>query len=184
MATTATNVTAGKPMVGGAVHWAPTGTAIPTDASAALAEAFVDMGYISEDGVTNSDERESEEIKDWGGNTVLTLQTGKTDTFGMTFIEALNVDVLKRIYGSDNVSGTLATGITVRANADELETGVWVIDMIMTEGAKKRIVIPAGKITETEEITYASGEAVGYGVTITAFPGSDGDSHKEYIIRA
>ena len=36
MATTATNVTVGKPKVGGAVHWAPLGTTLPTSATAAL----------------------------------------------------------------------------------------------------------------------------------------------------
>ena len=64
--------TVGKPKTGGAVVRAPLGTALPTSATAALDEAFVSMGYISEDGVTNENTRESEEIKDWGGNTVLT----------------------------------------------------------------------------------------------------------------
>ena len=50
MATTATNVTVGKPKVGGAVHWAPLGTALPTSATEALNAAFVDLGYVSEDG--------------------------------------------------------------------------------------------------------------------------------------
>lgn len=181
MSTDATKVTAGKPMVGGAVHWAPSGTTLPTTADGELAEAFVDMGYISEDGVTNSNERETEEIKAWGGDTVLTPQTGKTDTFALTFIESMNVDVLKRVYGADNVSGTLAAGIAVRSNATELESGIWVIDMVLTGGALKRIVIPNGKITEVGEVSYTDSDVTGYECTITALPGADGDTHKEYI---
>ena len=184
MSTDATKVTAGKPMIGGAVHWAPSGTTLPASASATLAEAYLDMGYISEDGVTNSNERESEEIKAWGGDTVLTPQTGKTDTWSMTFIESMNANVLKRVYGEDNVSGDLTTGITVKSNASELETGVWVIDMILTENHLKRIVIPNGKITEIGEVSYTDSDVTGFECTITALPGTDGDTHKEYIQKA
>lgn len=184
MSTTATNVSVGKPAFGGAVHWAPTGTTLPTDATTALAEGFLDMGYISEDGVSNSIERETDDIKAWGGDVVLSPQNGFTDTFSMTFIEALNADVLKRIYGSDNVSGTLADGISVSINSKELEYGVWVIDMELTEGAKQRIVIPNGKITELGEISYTDSDAIGYEATIKAFPAADGDTHKSYIKRA
>ena len=181
MSTDATKVTAGKPMVGGAVHWAPAGSTLPTNATATLAEAYVDMGYISEDGVTNSNERESEEVKAWGGDTVLTTQTGKTDTFSLTFIESMNVEVLKRVFGEDNVSGDLENGITVKVNSKELVAGIWVIDMVLTEGYLKRIVIPNGKITEIGEISYTDSDVTGYESTITARPGTDGDTHKEYI---
>ena len=114
---------------------------------------------------------------------MLSAQTGKEDTFQATFIEALNVEVLKMIYGDANVSGTLSTGIVVKANSTELSGSVYVIDQIMREGALKRIVIPNGKISEIGEISYRDSEAVGYETTIKALPGSDGDTHKEYIIR-
>lgn len=184
MSTNAKNVSVGKPMVGGAVFYAPVGTALPTNATDPLSDAYKDMGYISEDGVKNNGEREVEEIKAWGGNTVLTPQKSKKDTFGLTFIEALNPEVLKRVYSEDNVSGTIEEGMTIRVNSKELEYGVWVIDMVLTEGALKRIVIPNGKITETGEISYTDGEAIAYESTVTAYPGDDGDTHKEYIVRA
>ena len=47
-------VTAGKPNVVGAVFRAPLGTALPSDAKTALIEAYKDLGYVSEDGVTNT----------------------------------------------------------------------------------------------------------------------------------
>lgn len=183
---TSTNVSVGKPKVGGAVFTAPIGTALPTDATTALAAEYTCLGYVSEDGYKNTNSPSTESIKAWGGDNVATVQSEKPDTFQLKLIEALNVDVLKAVYNSDNVSGTLTTGITVRANADEADALIWVIETIMTNGAVKRTVIPNGKISDIGEITYKDNEAIGYDVTITAMPGDSAfgyDTHKEYIIR-
>lgn len=183
MANTATNTSVGKPKTAGGVYMAPLGTALPTDAVTALAAAYVSLGYIAEGGVTNSNSPESEDYKAWGGDTVMSYQTGKDDTFALGLIESLNPDVLKAVYNGANVSGTLTgnTGITVKANAQDMEEHVFVIDMVMRGGAFKRIVIPDGKITEVGDIVYSDTEIVNYPITITAMAGSDGDTHKEYL---
>lgn len=177
-------VTAGKPKTGGAVARAESGSTLPTTASAALDAAFVVLGYCSEDGLVNSNSPSSDSIKAWGGDTVLNIQTEKPDTFKFTLLEVMNVEVLKAIYGSSNVSGTLTTGITVNANADDQEVASWVFDMILRDGALKRIVVPKAQITEIEDITYADSDAVGYGITLSAMPDSSGNTHYEYILKA
>lgn len=180
MANTVTNVSAGKPAAGGAVNVGATTATLPTSTSATLT-GFTSLGYISEDGLTNENSIETEEIKAWGGQVVLSPQTSKTDTFKFTLIESLNVDVLKEIYGASNVSGTLADGITISASGDELVERAWVVDMILRNNTAKRVVLPKGKITEIGEIAYKDNEVTGYEVTITAFPDASGNTHYEYI---
>ncbi len=184
MANTVTNVSAGKPKATGAIWVAPVGSTLPTDATTALDNAFKCLGYVSEDGLTNDNSPESETIKAWGGDTVLTIQTSKEDTFGFTLIEVLNEDVLKFVYGSANVSGTLATGITIEANSKELDEHALIIELNLREDAVKRIVIPDCKISEVGEISYSDEDAIGYETTVEAMPDASGNTHYEYILRA
>lgn len=174
-------VTAGKPKKGGAVFRAPVGTPLPTDTVGELDEAFKELGYCSEDGVTNANSPETDKSKAWGGDTVLNFQTEKSDNFKFKLIEALNPEVLKVVYGDDNVTGTLEEGITVKANAADPEEYAWVFDMLLKAAARKRIVIPRASVTEVGEIKYADNEPVGYEVTISAVPDQGGDTHHEYI---
>lgn len=181
MAQTVGNVSAGKPAIGGAIWRAAAGTTLPTDATTALSADFKALGYCSEDGLTNSNTPSTTDIKAWGGDTVLNILEEKTDTFQFTLIEALNIDVLKTIYGQSNVTGTLSTGITVEAKSEDFEEGVWVIDMVMNSNTVKRVVIPHGKISDLGDIAYTDSDAVGYEVTVTALPDTDGNTHYEYI---
>lgn len=178
----ANKVSVGKPKVGGAVFVAPiTGTTLPTDTTTSLHTNFKSLGYCSDDGLTNSIEKTSDDIKAWGGDVVLTTQTEFKDSFGFTLIESMDDNVLKTVFGSSNVSGAASTGYTVKVNATENEEMSWVVDMVLKGGSVKRIVIPSAKITELGEIAYKDDEAIGYEVTITASPDATGNTHYEYI---
>lgn len=181
MSNNANNVTAGKPKITGSVFRAALTATLPTDATTALPTEFAELGYISDAGVVNSNSPSNTAIKAWGGDTVLDVQTDKPDTFQMTFIETTREEVLKTVYGDDNVSGTYDSGITVTANSKELAGHAYVIEMITRTGVK-RVVIPNAKVTAVADISYTDGAVVGYGVTLSCYPDSSGNTHYEYMV--
>lgn len=183
MGNTASNVSAGKPNPTGAIHVAPKGTALPTSTRAALT-GFVDLGYCSDDGLTNGTNLEVQKIKAWGGDTVLVIQSSKEDTFTFKLIEVKSADVLKFVYGSSNVSGDLESGITIEVNNTDVEEVSIVIDMIMSDNTAKRIVIPTAKISKVSDIVYGDEEAVGYETTVDCIPDASGNTHYEYILKS
>lgn len=178
------NVTSAQPDIAGAIYRAPLGTAVPNNAYSDLDAAFKNLGYVSDDGLTNSNSPETETKKAWGGATILTSQTGRPDTLKYKLVEALNVEVLKSVYGDNAVTGELETGITVDANNKQLPGSCYVVDMVLKDDSLKRIVIPNATLTSLGDVVYKDGEIVGYEVTLTALPDETGSTHKEYIISA
>lgn len=185
MGNTATNVTTGKPNISGAVFVAPKGTTLPTDATTALdLTKFVCLGYVSEDGLENNNDMDVSSIKAWGGMIVYRSLNELDDNFVLTLIESENTDVLKAVYGSSNVTVDGSGNITVNVKADDPEENVWVFDLALRNNRAKRIVIPDGAITSREAITYNDSDAVGYGITVSAYPDASGNTHKEYLEKA
>lgn len=176
------NVSTGKPRVNGAIFRAPKGTALPTDAKTALSDAYKELGYASEDGVTNTNESDSENIKAWGGQVVLVTTTEKTDSFKFSLIESLKLETLKTVYGDENVTQAENEGmISITVNAKEVPEAVYVIDIAMAENMLKRIVIPAGKLGELGDVVYKDDEPIAYEITINCMPDETGNNHYEYI---
>lgn len=151
--------------VTGAVSVAPSGSTAPTNASTALDAAFKDLGYVSEDGVTETRDRTSDKIKAWqNAATVRTVVTDATVTYTFALIET-KAETVELYYG-DTVD-TLTGSIVVDPSA----TGgrqAFVVDVI--DGTDLiRSYIPDGEITEVGDQVYASGEPIGYEVTITCY---------------
>ena len=199
MSNNAANVAAGKPKIGGALYWAPAGTDLPTDASTALASAFKCLGYISDDGLKNNTSRSRNEIKAWGGDTVLLLEEETSDSFSYTLIECTNEEALKHVYGSGNVEVTPAVAADPTATppvagspkkisidvtqAPEAEECVMVVEQLL-RNAIKRIVIPKAAVKEVGEVNYVDNDVVGYETTVTALPvviSGKKVYHKEYV---
>lgn len=150
--------------VSGAVYVAPVGTTAPEYSDDALDSAFKDLGYVSSDGVTESVDRSTTQIRSWQDSSLVREVTSEgTYSVSMTFIET-NEDVLALYYGS-------AVSASGEVTIDPRESGgrqAFVIDVI-DRNSIERIYIPTGEVTSIGERTLASGEAIGYEVTITAY---------------
>lgn len=175
------NVSAGKPKITGAIHVAPTGTALPTDATTALNEAFKCVGYIDQNGLKNNNTPNTEAVRAWGGDVVLELFNSADDKFKFGMIEVTNKDVLSLVYGSGNVKGDLSTGLTITANNNPKDAVSVVVEMVLNSKILKRIVIPAAYVTAVDEISYVDNGAITYGTELTCLADDAGNTHYEYL---
>jgi hypothetical protein len=168
MANSAANVRVGAQ---GIIYHAPLLTALPTDTSTALNVAFVDVGYISEDGFSYTVDQASNDTRAWGGDLIrrITNEFGLTMTF--TMVEH-NANSVAAFYGNGSASAWEVKNVIVRK--------AWVAHI--TDGAKiRRIVVPDGEVTERGDVTFATADVVGYPITVTAYPNATGTYAFEYL---
>lgn len=149
--------------VTGAVYVAPTGTTGPNYADDTLDAGFTDLGYVSADGIVETIDRSTEQIRSWqDGSLVREITSEGTYSVELTFIET-NQDVVELYYGASLASGSI--NIDPRSSGGRQSFVIDVIDGTSIE----RTYISSGEITSVGERTLASGEAIGYTVTITAY---------------
>ena len=159
-------------------------TALLPGADDDLATAgFVPAGFIGEDGVTEANDRDTDKIKAWGGDTVRVIQNDHTITYSFTFLELGNAEVLKLIYGDENVEVS-GDQIQVKKNSQVLPHKTWVIE-VFDRGAdrKIRLVVPDGQITETGERNFTHSDVISMEVTIEAFVDANGNKGYEYQVK-
>ena len=184
MANLVQNVVAGKPLATGGILSGPLGTPLPTDASTAPDAAIAGVGYISDDGVSESMNRETDKIKAWGGDVVKIVQSEHSVTYQYTMIEAARAEVNREVYGEPNVTATVATTthgnlLAIKVTAEQLPHRVRVIE-IKDGDARVRIVLPDSQITEVGDITYQDAAIIAYPVTVEAFPDASGVKAYKY----
>jgi len=149
--------------VTGEISVGPTTASAPTAVSSALT-GFAGLGYVSEDGVTESRDRSTNDIKAWqNADTVRTVVTEANLSYSFRLIET-NTATLELFYGSAAAAGDLTV---VPASTGGRKS--FVIDVV--DGTELlRIYIPQGEVSEVGDVVYASGEAIGYEVTVRAYP--------------
>lgn len=184
------NVTFSKPGTSanksGYIWVAPLGTAIPTDATTELDKAFVGLGYLSEDGLTEPASFEpGDDIVAAGGDTVAQADPTFSKTWTGTCIEALNEDLLKVAYGSTNVTvvpvGESDGSIIVKEQAGDIEHHVIVIDEMLKGGRRRRNVMADATFLITGDISHVHTALVNFEFTITAYPTAAAPAQTQYI---
>jgi len=184
MANNAKNAVVGKPLASGGLLIAPLGTTLPTDEATAPAVAFVSPGYLTDQGVTRSEKKDSETKKAWGGDALIVIQKDYAATAKFGFAEYLNSVGAKAIYGDANVTTTAATStagtkMKVAGSANPSPHRSWIIDMI-SGTARIRVVFPDAQITDLDDVVYKDDDISARGVGLTLFPDSSGNYFYEY----
>lgn len=178
-----TMVSLGKFKVGGYAYWAPSGTELPTDSSTPLAAAFKLLGYLSEDGLTNTTDTDTTEIKDANGTTVMKVITSYTESYQFALLEVLRVEAAKMRYNSDAVTGT-DKSMTIKHQMPSDEDFVLVFEIAMSGDVKDRLVIGNCTRAEFGDRQVHAGDAQVYDVTVSANDMGNGVTAIEYIGRA
>ena len=159
MANDAANVVVG---ITGQVYVGATSATAPTTSTSALT-GFTDLGYVSADGVTVTTDKSTNQIRAWqNADLVREIITEGTLTYAFTLLETTQ-EAIEAYFGGTMVDGK----IEIVPN----QTGgrkSFVIDIV--DGAKAiRHYVPTGEILAVEAQQVQNGEAVAYGMTVTAY---------------
>ena len=185
MANKVSNVVAGKPKATGGVLLGSMTTPLPTDGLVVPDAGFKAAGYVGDKGLVEKFGRSTSKVKAWGGDIVKILQTDQELSYQFAFIESVNSDVLKAVYGAQNVAITPATAGTttltsVLLNSTVLPFGRYVFEM--KDGlATIRVVLPNAQIVDLKDVTYDDGTIIMYDVTVECFPDASGNKGYKYL---
>ena len=146
--------------VTGAVYVGAAGATPPATAEAAVT-GYKGLGYINEDGVEETLDRSVDKLKAWQNAAVVrTVVTEAALSYKFIMIEE-TADTVGLFYSTTVDTLTGAVVIDPGATSGALP---FVIDVI--DGTDVIRAVFEGEVGETEAITYASGELIGYGVTV------------------
>lgn len=163
----------------GMLYKAPLGTVAPTDSTSALDPDFVGLGYVSEDGVTENWDDSVDNIVAWqNATTVRSSTTESTGTIACMLIQTRG-SVLEAYYRGSVVTEPTPGEFQLDVKPIVADPSAWVLDVV--DGTKHiRIYLGNAEITERGEIPYANGEAIGYSITITVYPDSNGNLMQKF----
>lgn len=173
------NATQVRVAITGELYKAPLGSPAPTDSVTALAPAYIGLGYVSDDGVTESWDDSVEKIVAWqNATTVRSATTESTGSLQLKLIQT-NVAVLEAYYRGSRVTRPTAGRFRLDVKPIVADPSMWVLDVV--DGNRlTRTFIGNGEITERGEIPYASGSPVGYEITIAVYPDANGNLMQKF----
>jgi len=175
------NVSKTKFVQGGYFFSAPIGTTVPTDYNTALDAAFVNVGYVSKDGVSEDISSSSSSETDANGDVIWVGSSERTETIKLKLVE-IRKDSLAEIYGHSNVTtDTTKKMLTANHKNGGHDARIYVLELLLEDGRKWRQVIHNGTVTEVGTLSLASTELAGREITITAATNAAGVSVTDFI---
>ena len=163
------DVKLGAGLATGMFYHAPKGTALPTYPTETLAEAWKEVGYVAEDGITWHHGRSGEPLKDWSNTIRRILDSSDDKTIAVPIISTTK-EALKTIFGADNVTETAATtghGKLLTITSDDMMSGEEAFLFVMKDGDDTiAIGTMGGFISALDDINFAPGSPITWNATI------------------
>jgi hypothetical protein len=162
------------------------GATFPVDfAAPAAAPTWNDVGYISEEGLSQAIAEDRKTWTPWGRTApVRTQLTSSVKTFKVTCWET-NQTVLGLYYkqAAADLAPDVTTDVIDFTDANALNQDRRAFLFEVTDGANNLIrhAVPIGEVTGRGDIVNRTDELITYELTITAYPGSDGVSVHSYF---
>lgn len=185
MAVNSQKTFAGKPeqSVTGAVATAPLGTTMPTTAGEALGAAWTASGYVTEDGLSFSQDRSTTKIKDWSGSTIRSLLDEFSPTVQYSEAET-SYETMCRMVGPENVTKVNATtghGEQLKVSfGPNLPPAQAFCFSMKDEDRRMRLLVPNGQITAVDSVSFVRNDIVKWSFTLEA--NDDGTGHSMYLL--
>lgn len=174
------NVGYGKFKTGGYFFVAPHGTTLPTDNSSPLDPAFVNMGFMGDDGFSFDNSVTTNTAQDANGDTIASDSAAPTKTMTTTFRE-IKAASMKVVYGSGNVTDEDGL-LVIHDKGPNNETLSAVLEILLKNGRKDRKVIETCSPNQlgSESVVYNS--LVGKQLTWAIMKGeTTGDYIVDYV---
>lgn len=154
--------------VTGAVYAGPTSATAPTTAVSVIPATYNDLGYLNEDGVTETYDEDVQDIQAWqGGAIVRTLISSSKASLSFTMIES-KASTLE-LYHKGSTMEAISGGYKIDVKLPNALRKKFILD-VLDGSTHLRIYVPDGEVNERGEITYINDETIAYNVTITCYP--------------
>lgn len=170
-----TQVRIGGPKKGGYAYQAPMSSKRPT-AAAALDAAYVDLGYVSDDGLEIKTDNGTDKIKDWNLDTIAVIQKQNEATLTVTF-DQVSAATAKALFGEGNVTaaeGDPSKVTKLSYTGEVLPHKQWAF--LTSDGNGDGVLdIGDGQVTGIDGITFKKDEIVSFKAEIELFKDADGN---------
>jgi len=173
---------AGNVRVGitGALWKGPPDAPLPINATSALDASYVSLGYISDEGVTESWEDSVDDIIAWQNAVQVRSSTTESKlSLAATLIE-INGATLQTFHRGSVITPDLeGLGYQIDIKPVVADPSRFVLDVL--DGPKLlRISLGLGEIVERGEIMYANGQPIALPITLRAYPDENGNIAQKF----
>lgn len=169
-------LTADNAIVGitGAVRVAPFGTTLPTDSTTALAAAYEDLGYISEDGVSLGVDDSVENKFAWQNAALIrSIRSQSITSLSFAMLEQKGFN-LEFWFPGSTITEPTAGNFRLEVKPPTTVKRVIVLDVV--DGTKSfRWIFGNAELVSRGEIPISNQDLVMYPVTLNFYPDANGN---------